>query len=190
MDEDLILASSSPRRRELMKEFGMPFRVEPTNVDESVDMNLSPAETAILLAERKAAVIAEKHKAGIVIGADTVVAIGDETIGKPHNREHAKKILARLSGARQAVITGVCVIDCATGQKASEAEITWVTMRKMTQKEIVEYVDSGEADGKAGAYAIQETGDRYVEKIEGPLDNVVGLPLDLLKRLISDVSAK
>lgn len=188
--DELILASSSPRRRELMKELGIPFRIEPSDVDEIFDRSWSPRDTAIILAERKALAVAERIEKGIVLGADTVVAINDETIGKPADRAHAERILARLSGTRQAVITGVCLVDAYTGKKVSDAETTWVTMKEMTEQEIAEYVASGESDGKAGAYAIQDTGDRYVEKIEGPMDNVVGLPLELVRRLLIDISEK
>ena len=184
MSDELILASASPRRRELMERLGRPFRVMPAHVDESPDEAIEPSVLAERLAERKAGAIAGTLSKGIVIGADTIVSLEGRIIGKPRDRADAVAILSRLSGSRHAVITGVCVIDAATGARAVESETTRVTMRRMSRAEIEAYVNSGEADGKAGAYAIQETGDRYVEKLEGDLDNVVGLPMRLLERML------
>ncbi len=148
---------------------------------------MKPVAVAEMLAERKAKSAAARCSQGIIMGADTLVALGNDIIGKPRDRAEAVQILTRLSGVRQAVITGVCVIDAATGKSVTESETTWVTMRKMSREEIHAYVDSGEADDKAGAYAIQETGDRYVEKVEGDLDNVVGLPVELVKKLLAEI---
>lgn len=183
----IILASASPRRRELLTRLGEPFEVMAPDVHEDVDPHTSPERAAEILAERKAVAVANLLREGIVIGADTLVALDAERIGKPVDREDAICILRRLSGRRQRVITGVCVLDVASGRKAVGSETTWVTMRPMTETEIEEYVDSGEAMGKAGAYAIQETGDRYVENVEGDFDNVVGLPLGLVRRLLAEV---
>ena len=173
----------------MLGKLGRSFSVVVPDADESFDPNISAAKAAEMLAERKARAVAARVRDGIVIGADTLVATGTKIIGKPRDRAEAVEILTRLSGIRQAVITGVCVIDAATGRTLTASETTWVTMRNMTREEIQAYVDSGEADGKAGAYAIQETGDRYVEKIEGDLDNVVGLPVELVKRLLAEIES-
>lgn len=188
MDE-LVLASGSPQRRRLMARLG-PFRAVTPAVDESFDPDLSPEAVARLLARRKAEAVAGTLTAGIVVGADTVVALGREVIGKPRDRADAVRILSRLSATRQAVITAVCVIHVATGRRFEGAEVTWVTMRRMSASEIAAYVESGEADGKAGAYAIQEAGDRFVEKVEGDFDNAVGLPVRLVARLIEAARAE
>lgn len=190
MNEKLILASGSPRRRELLRKLGRPFTVIVPHADESFNPRMPPDAIAVMLAQRKAQSVAKGLSEGIVIGADTLVALGSEIIGKPRDRAEAVEILSRLSGARQAVITGVCLVDAATGRSVTGSETTWVTMRKMSREQIQAYVGSGEADGKAGAYAIQETGDRYVEKLEGDFDNVVGLPVGLVRRLLAEMEKK
>jgi septum formation protein len=185
----LILASESPRRRELLARLGLPFEVMAANVNEDIAPGMDAARVAEMLAERKAMAVALRVSDGVILGADTLVAVDDEIIGKPADRADAVRILRKLSRRRQRVITGVCVINKATGRKLVRSEITWVTMRAMTEAEIAAYVDSGEAMGKAGAYAIQETGDRYIEKVEGDFDNVVGLPLHLAQALLREISA-
>jgi septum formation protein len=181
---EIVLASASPRRREILSRLGIPFRVAPSEVDETFDAPMPPAIVAETLARRKAESVAKALQKGIVIGADTLVALGPDIIGKPANRAEAVAILSRLSGTRHAVITGVCVIDVGAARALVDHAVTWVTMRRMTPEAIAAYVASGEADGKAGAYALQETADRYVERLEGDFDNVVGLPLALVRELI------
>ena len=184
----LILASASPRRRELLGGLGVPFEAIVPDVDEEVGATSDPVARALILAERKARSAAAQVARGLVIGADTLVAASDgEVIGKPTGRDDARRILRKLTSARHRVITGVCVVDAATGRRVADAATTWVTMKPMTEAEIAAYVDSGEADGKAGAYAIQESGDRFVVKMEGEIDNVVGLPLTVVRRLLAEL---
>ncbi len=185
--DELILASASPRRRELLAATGRTFRVVPSDAEESVPEGLSPAEAAELLACRKAEAVASRLTNGIVIGADTIVTSGSDLIGKPSDRADAIRILECLSRRAHTVITGLCLIDARTRRRLSACERTRVHMRGMERREIEEYVDSGEAMGKAGAYAIQESGDRFVERIEGSLSNVVGLPMELLERLLEQM---
>ncbi|MBM4046159.1 MAG: septum formation inhibitor Maf [Planctomycetes bacterium] len=180
----LVLASASPRRRQLLAQLGCPFDVAVPEADEQLDASVSPRELAQRLARLKAESVAKTFPDALILGADTLVATGGELIGKPADRQDAVRILSRLSGTRHRVITGICILDAASGQTWQDAEETWVTMRPMSRAEIEAYVDSGEAMGKAGAYAIQETGDRYVEKVEGSFSNVVGLPLELLARML------
>jgi septum formation protein len=182
--DELILASASPRRRELLAATGRAFRVVPSDAEETVPEGLSPTEAAEHLACRKAAAVAARLSRGIVIGADTIVTSGPDIIGKPTDREDAIHILESLSRRAHTVITGLCLIDARSGRRLSGCERTRVQMRRMDRREIEAYVDSGEAIGKAGAYAIQESGDRFVERIEGSLSNVVGLPMELLERLL------
>jgi len=190
MDNGLILASASPRRSELLARMGYAFDVIPADVDESIRPGADPAEEAVRLAIAKAEDVAGRVGPAIVVGADTLCALGGEILGKPADREHAVEMLGRLSGTRHHVITGICVIDTESGRRAAEAVSTAVTMRPMTDEQVREYVASGEADGKAGAYAIQETADRYVEQIEGSFDNVVGLPTERLADILADFGAK
>ena len=190
---DLILASTSPRRHKLLRDLGRPFCIVPPHADESFPPGLSPARAAETIAVRKARSVACSLNKGHVLGADTLVAVNTdspqtrEIIGKPGDRNHAIKILSKLTRQPHTVITGICVIDAASGKEWAASEATTVTMRHMTPQEIEAYVDSGEAMGKAGAYAIQETGDRFVQSIDGSMSNVVGLPLELLRRMLAEI---
>jgi len=184
---ELILASASPRRRELLRKLGRPFRVVAPEVDETPPPGLSPRETAEALARRKARSVARRVRHGWVLGADTLVAVRGEIMGKPRDRDDAIRILQRLSRERHEVITGICLIDAASGRELTASEATAVAMRPMTREEIERYASSGEGMDKAGAYAIQESGDRFVEHIEGSLTNVVGLPVELVRNLLDRI---
>ena len=186
---ELILASTSPRRRELLKRLGRPFRVLPPHADESIPPNhtLSPQEIACELARRKARSVAARLPAGWVLAADTLVSVGREIIGKPRDHAHAADILRKLSRRPHRVITGLCIIDAASGAERTAADTTRVTMRPMTQCQIDAYVASGEAMGKAGAYAIQHAADQFVQHLDGSLANVIGLPIELLRRMLDDM---
>ena len=181
----IILASASPRRSDLLAQMGYVFETIPADVDETVHAGADPAEEAVRLAVAKAEEGAASAAQAVVIGADTLCALDGQILGKPRDREDAVEMLRRLSGTRHHVITGICVLDTATGRRVAESVSTAVTMRPMTNEQIREYVDSGEADGKAGAYAIQETADRYVLNIEGSFDNVVGLPTERLAEILA-----
>ncbi|MDP6540160.1 MAG: Maf family protein [Planctomycetota bacterium] len=191
MGPRLLLASASPRRRVLLERAGLTFTVEPSEVDETPPPGLEVEEVAVALAERKADHIAAAHSGApvSVLGADTVVSLGETLLGKPRDEVDARRMLEGLSGSRHRVVTGVCVIDCAAGgERRSAFERTWVTMRPIAPEEIEAYVAGGEWRGKAGGYAIQESADAFVLGIEeGGLDNVVGLPVDLTLRLLAEI---
>jgi septum formation protein len=182
---ELFLASSSPRRLELLKRLGRPFQVVSPNADETLTPGLPAVDAAEMLAVRKAESVAARLTDGLVLGADTLVAAEDGIIGKPRDRADAVAILKRLARAPHVVVTGLCLLDARTRRRRVDSDQTRVTMR-MTDAPIEAYVDSGEAMGKAGAYAIQETGDRFVERIEGSFSNVVGLPLELLETMLKE----
>jgi len=182
---ELILASASPQRRDLLRTLGRPFRVVPPTADEMLPAGISPRQGAEELARRKARSVATRLSQGLVLGADTLVAVGDRIIGKPRDREDAIRILEILSRTRHEVITGLCLIDVASNREIVASDSTAIVMRRMTRSEIEAYVDSREGMDKAGAYAIQETGDRFVERVEGSLSNVIGLPLELLAALLA-----
>ncbi len=185
----LVLASASPRRRRILKDAGYAFEaLDPGDVEAFVQEASHPDALALAKARAKAAVAVSLWKGSpcVVIGADTLVARGDEIMGKPEDCADAIRILKRLSGTRHRVITGVCLWPTKAGTEPIEfAETSWVVMRVMGIGEIEAYVASGEADGKAGAYAVQETGDRFVERIEGSMLNVVGFPLERFQALLS-----
>jgi septum formation protein len=189
----ILLASASPRRRELLAAAGLVFGVRATDVAEDLPPGVDPEAAAILLAERKARATRDPA-ADYVLAADTIVAVGEELLGKPSGAADARRMLERLSNSRHKVVTGVCALRTADRACACGFERTFVTMRAIAPAEIEAYVASGEWEGKAGGYAIQETADRFVTRLEeGGLDNVVGLPvrlaLDLLARLGADVLA-
>jgi septum formation protein len=178
----LVLASRSPRRTELLLELGIPFEVRPVDIDETVDPALAKGRAVEDLARRKA--FATPRKSGEwVIAADTLVYLGEKPLGKPTDREDARRMLQGLSGSRHAVISGVALIG-AGGRMVLGHEVTEVVMRPLSASEIDRYVESGECDDKAGAYAIQETGDRFIAALGGSWSNVVGLPMGLLVDLL------
>lgn len=195
----LVLASGSPRRRVLLAELGVAFDVRPADIDETP----LPGEGADDLVRRLAV---DKALAGVaaapevdvvVLAADTVVAVEGEVLGKPVDEADAAHMLRTLSGTRHQVLTGVAVARRAAGAADGavvgpavaidvEVVVTHVHMRRWTDDEIAAYVASGEPMDKAGSYAIQEVGDRFVERIEGRFDNVVGLPVDVARRLLTE----
>lgn len=192
----VVLASASPRRRELLSGAGLEFSIQASNVDESLAGDLGPEEAALVLAERKArAVAAELGEVDVlVIGADTLVAVGAgdgaRRLGKPADPIEAGAMLAELSNSRHRVVTGVCVVHARSGRSVAAWERTWVTMRTIEPGEIEAYVRSGEWRDKAGGYAIQEHADAFVTGLEeGGFDNVVGLPVGLTLALIEQLGA-
>jgi len=163
------------------------FRVVTPEVDEMIENGLDAALLAEELAKRKARGVAAHASEALVIGADTLTVLGDEIIGKPSSPEHATEILRRLSGTEHSVITGVCLIYTPRGLEKYGYDETAITMRELSESEIGEYVQSGEAMGKAGAYAIQEKGDRFVTGYSGSFSNIVGLPLELVRKLAVEI---
>ena len=183
----LILASNSPRRKDLLKQIGVDFSIDPADVDERVLPNESPEGYAVRVALEKARVSAARAGAGIVIAADTIVVLNDEILGKPVNAEEAERMLTLLSGKAHSVITGLAVMDAATGRALTRTSLTRVWFRSLSQQEIASYVATGEPLDKAGAYGIQERGAVFVERVDGCYFNVVGLPLSLLMGLLRDM---
>ena len=160
-----ILASKSPRRKELLEKCGISFTCDPADINETVDLSLAKTEAIRLLAYRKAEEVFKRHREDIVIGSDTIVTIDDMILGKPKNREDAAGMLERLQGRTHMVITGLCILS---DQRCySDVSVAKVTFAKMDRKEIEKYVATGECDDKAGAYGIQGIGGRYVKRSEG-----------------------
>ena len=186
---ELILASQSPRRRELLLDAGYRFRVSVSSADETLPANTPPAEGVRILAERKAKAVEStlppellQSAPVFVIGADTLVELDGKPLGKPKDEDDARAMLASLSGARHRVVTGVAV--AVSGNVFSGTETTAVTFRTLSAQEIDAYVASGEPMDKAGAYGIQAGADRFVIRVEGEVDNVIGLPRKLLANLL------
>lgn len=176
----LILASASPRRRELLEGLNVNFSVRPASIDEREDEGLAPAELVRRLAERKAEAVAAHEDSGLVIGADTVVALEGSVLGKPDHETDAFQMLQRLQDREHIVYSGLCVINAATREKRSGARPTSVKMKPLSEEDIRLYIQTGEPMDKAGAYGIQGVGSVFVERMDGDYFNVMGMSLYLL----------
>ncbi len=173
--QDLILASSSPRRKELLENLQVPFKTVSSDVDEDYDPNWKPNDIVMELAYRKAQAVAADYPSSFVIGSDTIVVKEDDILGKPQNREEAYSMLKRLAGKTHSVYTGVAIITPTEIRKFYEK--TTVEFWELSHEEINKYLDTGEPFDKAGAYGIQGFGSLLVKKISGDYFAVVGLPI-------------
>lgn len=186
----LILASGSPRRRQLLAEAGYQFQVMASDIDESqVPLHAKPAEIAELLAIRKAQAVARAHPDAVVLGADTVVALGDLTLGKPADLSDARRILSLLSGTAHHAITAVSVICADASIQLSQTVWSSVHMRRLTGEEMERYLRTGLWEGKAGAYGIQDD-DPFVTRIDGSQSNIVGLPMAEASQLLQQAGIR
>jgi len=185
-----ILASRSPRREEILRQLGVRFLVRPADVDERGAPGLPPREIAMRAAAEKAAAAARGRRRGLVLGADTVVVIDGEVLGKPAGPRAAARMLARLVGRTHTVTTGLALIDIERGARCLSWEDTRVHMRAATPAEIAAYVATGEPFDKAGAYGIQGHGALFVDRIEGCYWNVVGLPVARLRSMLEDLAGE
>ena len=180
----IILASASPRRKEILSLTGLRFSVDPSDYEERFDNSINPHILAKRLSLEKARAIAGKYRDALIIAADTFIVFRGKLLGKPHTSKEARKILRLLNGKSHSVITGYTMLDTGTGQKITRSVETKVWFKKMSSQELDAYAATGEPIGKAGAYAIQGRGAMIVKKIEGDYLNVVGLPLfDLAESL-------
>jgi septum formation protein len=182
----IILASASPRRKELLEKIGLKFKIEPSNYEEYTHSGLEPHELARKISLGKAEDIASRYKNAIVIAADTLVVFGDQILGKPHTENAARKMLEAINGKAHSVITGFSIIDCDVQKTLSRSVETRVYVKELTLAEISTYVKSREPLDKTGAYAIQGLGAVIVEQIEGDYFNVVGLPLSALTEALKE----
>jgi septum formation protein len=180
----LVLASASPRRRELLTRLVPEFRVAASGADETLPEGRTPEFAARAIAERKARAVAAATDDPVLAADTLVVAASGEILGKPADAEDARRMLAVLSGTTHRVVTGVCLAARRGTFVAAASDTTHVTMRPLAPSEIAGYVASGESFDKAGAYAIQETGDRFVTSVDGSWTNVVGLPLETVERML------
>ena len=176
----LILASASPRRENLLKMIGFDFEVVDSQVDEQSEVYTIPEVHVLELAQKKALKVAEKIKSGLIIGADTIVVLNNQILGKPKDAKQAKEILRQLSDRTHTVYTGFTIVEKPSGEMVSEFEKTLVSFRKLADAEIVRYIQSGSPLDKAGGYGIQDQGALFVEKIDGCFYNVMGLPVTKL----------
>ena len=177
MKRQIILASKSPRRKQLLENIGLKFKIVPSDVNENLISISFPKKYAGNLSREKAKKVAEIYKDAIIIGADSIVIFKGKIIGKPKSLKNAKEILKRLSGQKHTVITGFTILDSKTNKSLTKSVSSRVFFKELTEKEINVYVKSKEPMGKAGAYAIQEKAGMFIEKVEGDFFNVVGLPI-------------
>jgi septum formation protein len=196
----LVLASASPRRQELLRHAGIPFVVQPADIDETLRPGESPRGYAERLAQEKALTVWRTRPHDQVLGADTIVVVDDTILGKPRDSKDAARMLRLLSGRVHEVITGVCIVkaaDASTERRDPElktencqlrtvSESTRVTMSEISEEEIHAYIATGEPMDKAGAYAIQGMASRWIPRIEGDYSNVVGLPVALVYRMLRE----
>ena len=191
----IVLASASPRRQQLLRNAGIPFEVQPADVDETPLAGEPAQKCAERLAREKALKVWRDRAGAVVLGADTVVVVDEAILGKPADAKDAARMLRMLSGREHRVITGICLVRSAaragaddweaeTAEIRTAAETTLVTMSALSDEEIREYVATGEPMDKAGAYAIQGMASRWIPRIEGDYSNVVGLPISLVYRMV------
>ncbi|MFA6553038.1 MAG: Maf family protein [Patescibacteria group bacterium] len=180
----LVLASASPRRRQLLTQIGCHFEIAESNYREVVPRHMPPKQVAMHLSRGKALAVAVRYPNALIIAADTIVVSNGKILGKPRNAAHAEKMLTTLSGRRHSVITGLTVIDTANKKTIIRAVTTDVYMNKSNPDDIRQYVRSKEPLDKAGAYAIQGWGALFIEKIYGDYYNVMGLPLVTLASML------
>lgn len=179
----LILASQSPRRASILQEHGYEFTIQPADIDETPFENENPRDHVKRLAKEKALKVAEDHlhQEILVLAADTIVLRDQDILGKPVDENHARDMLQSLSGRAHDVVTGFAVHDCATGKTHVDCAVTKVWLKDLTEKQIADYITTGEPLDKAGAYGIQTVENEFVEKIEGSRFNVIGLPIEVIQ---------
>jgi len=184
--KQIVLASASPRRRDILIQAGYKLIIEKSNIDESQfpTDKIEPCKYAEQLALAKAKDVAANYPGQIVLGADTIVDYDGVIIGKPADEKEAEEIVCKLFSKPHKVITGVAIVRIKDNTEIITNDVTIVYPKKMSPEQIEEHIISGTWTDKAGAYAIQETGDRFVERIEGSMTNVVGLPLELITSLL------
>lgn len=188
--KQIILASGSPRRKELLEKIGLKFRAVESNFKEYVDPKLKPHELVKKLCLEKAKAVFKKYKNCIIIAADTIIVCENRILGKPKDKKDAKRMLSLLSDKTHLVITGFTIIDGSLDKAITESSETKVFVRKISPSEIDSYVKTKEPLGKAGGYAIQGLGSIFIQKLEGDFFNAVGLPIYTLARILKKLGVK
>ena len=188
---ELVLVSESPRRRQILSEAGFLFSVGTVKISETIEEKLNINAEITRIARSKAESYFNSHnylkeQKILLLSADTMVVLDDRALGKPKNLSEAEFFLQQLSGRGHSVITGLCVLNLKTKQCIEASDRTEVEFRTLSKAEISEYVASGEPLDKAGAYAIQGEGKKFVKKVNGPLNNVIGLPLELFEKILQE----
>ena len=188
MKRNLILASASPRRQELLKLCKVPFTVEVSKADEVIPQDVPLTEAIAEVAKQKASEVFSRHEESLVLGSDTIVAIGNEILGKPKDKEDARRMMHLLSGKTHQVITGVCLM--CKEETRMFSSVADVTFAKMSEEEIEDYISKEEPYDKAGAYALQGEAAIYISGIQGDYYTIVGLPVHLVYQHLQDMGYK
>lgn len=183
MNKKIYLASTSPRRKELLEKHGISFIVESEETDEVLDKSLPISKQLEKIAYYKALPIAKNHPSDIVIGADTMVICDDKILGKPNSKEEAKQMLEMLSNNQQMVYTSVCIID--NGKVIAFTDVSVVVFKELSSKQINDYLEDDEWVGKAGGYAIQGNAGTFVLEVRGDKETIIGLPTRLIKNYLT-----
>ena len=183
---EIILASASPRRREILKNTKLKFEVQKSDIEEVFLENESPESMVVRLAYEKAFDVAENNRDKLVIGADTIVVLGDEVLGKPKDEEEAFDMIQKLSNKTHRVITGISLIHLKKGIVVNDYQISYVTFKDLIEDSIKDYINTKESLDKAGGYGIQGYGALLVDSIQGDYFNIVGLPISKLSDLLRD----
>ncbi|CUS77599.1 septum formation protein [Candidatus Kryptonium thompsonii] len=191
INKTIVLASTSPRRQNLLKQLGLNFIVHPSGIEENLSQASSPEEYVLTLSRKKAIEVAKNYNDALIISADTIVVLDGEIINKPKDPDEARQMLKKLSGKTHKVYTGFTILDTKTSKIYSDFEVTDVKFRELEDDEIEQYIATGSPFDKAGAYGIQDDyGAVFVERINGCFYNVVGFPLTkfylAMKKFLSD----
>ena len=183
---EIILASASPRRKEILQNTKLKFEIQKSDIEEVILENESPESMVVRLAYEKALDVATNNEDALVIGADTIVVIDDKILGKPKDKEEAFQMIELLSGKTHYVITGFALINLSLNKKVVDCEISQVTFKKLSKDCIEDYIQTGESLDKAGAYGIQGYGGLLVKNIQGDYFNIVGLPISKISDCLKD----
>ena len=173
----IVLASSSPRRKELLDQINLTYIIDPSKYEEDNSMDVQPEELVKIFSQMKAREVAQRHENAVIIGADTIVVLNDKVLGKPKHTQDAKHMLQSLSNNYHDVLTGITLIDTTEEKEISSVVKTRIAFRELSSEEINYYVETHNPIDKAGAYGIQEFSALFAERIEGDYFNIVGLPL-------------
>lgn len=185
--KQLILASKSPRRKELLEKCGVPFEIDAAEIDETLKSDCSLTDAIMDLSVRKAAAVLKRHPDAVILGSDTIVVIDNRVLGKPHDREEARRMLEELSGRTHQVITGLALVS--SKKTHTDVSVSHVSFAQLSETEIFEYLFSGEADDKAGAYGIQGLAGRFITKIDGDFYAIMGLPLSMVYQELKNIDS-
>ncbi|MFA6896968.1 MAG: nucleoside triphosphate pyrophosphatase [Patescibacteria group bacterium] len=190
MEKRIILASGSEARRKLLENIKLDFEIQQSDFEEIMNPDIPPEQLAVELALGKARDVAAKNTNAVIIAADSFVVLDGEYLGKPHSAEEARAVLRKISGKKQNLVTGMAVIDTESGATITDFEIGEIWVKELTDEEIEGYIKTGEPFGRAAGYAIQEIGSIFIEKIQGNYTGIIGLPVNKVYKILTQLGVK